>query len=666
MQRFPCNSRLTIRPSLGDRTLAVNLQHTYHQPYEDIRLSSAVEEFIQEQSVRSTPAHIFRALQESQPSGWQTVSQAQVYNFWHRVNSGNWHRAEDPVDSAKALLSEYKEYTTKMYYSGNMQGLAFYVSDAIRTLAPRAKELAMDATFGTNNLGMDLQAVLAEVDGTGVPLAYCFTNLFRDNGRGQRRSESGALAGILVELLQPLRNWGFQPTFVGIDKDPSEIWAVQQVWPETTIQLCYWHAKRAVNMKLTSTHGTAPQADYWPDSAKDVISDFEICWGSKPIRRADATHRQGLCNCPSRSTDFSSAGRVETSTKAEQNTVLSIFVRHFNCHPLIPDQDGTFRSAEELHRHCASEMYHWCHKRNYYRLWAYLWNHWYQPSQWKLWARSVNPTEIPVLKTTMIVESHWRKVKHDYLHRYNRPRVDLVVWVLVSSLIPSVITKMHAVIQHNYRQANPSWRKKFKVEWKNQAEKVVDPSRVEYYHTDPARWTCGCLAFLNSRFLVCKHLLACIEPISNRIDFFRNVQRQRQPPFWTHPQLVLLPQYQPSQAAIEADKANDDDCDEGEEVDAETNEQEHLDDVEEEWVDSEEEVEEADDEPDPQAFLAALRSVMEVYGDQLDKGNEKFLKLFMKRYASLPELDLQLKARKNRRTMQPTWSVDDLLCMYLK
>ena len=44
------------------------------------------------------------------------------------------------------------------------------------------KEVAIDATFGKNNAGMDLYAVLAELDGTGVPLAYLFVE--KDNSTG--------------------------------------------------------------------------------------------------------------------------------------------------------------------------------------------------------------------------------------------------------------------------------------------------------------------------------------------------------------------------------------------------------------------------------------------------------------------------------------------------
>ena len=35
-----------------------------------------------------------------------------------------------------------------------------------------AKELLMEATYGTNNSGMELFTILAEVDGIGTTLAY--------------------------------------------------------------------------------------------------------------------------------------------------------------------------------------------------------------------------------------------------------------------------------------------------------------------------------------------------------------------------------------------------------------------------------------------------------------------------------------------------------------
>jgi len=39
------------------------------------------------------------------------------------------------------------------------------------TLASEAMELAMDVTYGTNNAEMELFAVLADLEGTGLPIS---------------------------------------------------------------------------------------------------------------------------------------------------------------------------------------------------------------------------------------------------------------------------------------------------------------------------------------------------------------------------------------------------------------------------------------------------------------------------------------------------------------
>lgn len=226
-----------------------------------------------------------------------------------------------------------------------------------------------------------------------------------------------------------------------------------------------------------------------------------------------------------------------------QNIVLEMLSRHFNAHPLISDFNGFELTAEEIHRVCAREMYLWCKAKNFVRLWVYLWINWYQPKMWILWARSAQSDEIPILKTTMILESHWRRIKHDYLHLYSRPRIDLVAWVLLCRVIPESLIRMHAVLDHDHRKAVVSWRKEFKAEWKRLFRNEVTPARLQLYHTNPIKWTCSCPAFVMSRFLVCKHIISCFKQPADRFDFFNTITRQRRPPFWTHPQLILLPQY---------------------------------------------------------------------------------------------------------------------------
>ena len=647
MGRFSCQSRLVFRLLLENRTLNVSLTHTYHTPYADHQLSEAALEFIRARTAITTPAEIYRDLQAAQMPGWEFITSDQVYYQWQQLNSTIWRRDQDPLKSAQVLLSEHKEYNASLFSAGNMRVLAFYISDSVNTLASRAKELSMDATFGTNNMAMDLFAVLAEVDGTGVPLAYCFTQVFQDNDRGVCRAEPGALTSLLEQFLRPLQSFGFNPTFFGTDKDSSEISAIRQVWPESTIQLCYWHARRAVRAKLTSSRQTNTQGAYNPAEAQAAIPDLEICWASMPIPRPNGDHRYGQCTCPSRSADILPNGRIETSTNDEQNTVLDIFSQHFNSHPLIPDQNGIYRSADRIYRDCAAEMYHWCRSKDYFRLWAYLWVNWYQPDQWRLWARSANEKEIPILKTTMIVESHWRKIKHDYLHRFNRPRIDLVIWVLISRLIPSALARMQALLQQNHRKATASWRKDFKTEWKKLNERQTEPVRLQQHHTDPVRWTCGCPYFLSSRFLTCKHILSCYEPASDPVDFFKTIQRRRNFPFWTHQQLVLLPQYRPSEADTEPDKADDNseyEDEEGEDADAGMIDQDQLVDLEE------------DAEEDFDGFVADVQSAVDIVREQRAKGNSKFVEKCIATHASIRTLVQEVKLLRNQRTMRRTWA----------
>ena len=94
--------------------------------------------------------------------------------------------------------------------------------------------------------------------------------------------------------------------------------------------------------------------------------------------------------------------------------------------------------------------------------------------------------------TTMIVEPHWRKIKHDFLHRFNRPRIDLVLWVLTSRVVPSAFGRLKAIMARDYRQATCSWRKAFKKQWKELSNRVPEGDSFQQYHTNPQKWVCGC------------------------------------------------------------------------------------------------------------------------------------------------------------------------------
>ena len=203
---------------------------------------------------------------------------------------------------------------------------------------------------------MSLTSVLTELDGTGVPLCYLFVGISASE-QVSGSADSGATTSILQQFLQPLKNADYDPTFFSCDKDKAEISAMRQVWPDTSIQLCYWHAKRAIRMKLGDAKKTKTQKSYFPAQAKAFVPTLEICWSLHPTRRPDGEHRYARCHCVSSGTEISEFGRLETGNMAERNIVLNMFSRNFNIHSMIPDQNGTHRSEQQIYLDCINEIY---------------------------------------------------------------------------------------------------------------------------------------------------------------------------------------------------------------------------------------------------------------------------------------------------------------------
>lgn len=365
-----------------------------------------------------------------------------------------------------------------------------------------ASELVMDATYGTNSSGADLFAVLAEADGAGVPIGYIFVEK-RGVADSGRRSEDGAMTALIAEFLKQVWNAGFRPRFFGTDKDSAEISALGSIFSAAKHQLCWWHVKRAIRQKLKDSKPTDPLSSYFPEECEWIIPHFHTCWGSYHHRRpVHSSHFHGQCFCLSRSREFRGRGRLETSRVDERNNVLNLVDKHFNLHSFIPDGNGYFLSPKEVYGTAVTEMYNYCYSRDWFRVWAYMWTNWYRPQAWKLWARSANADKIPVLRTTMISESHWCVIKHDCLHQFNPPRIDLVVWVLDRFAIPRAMSKLTNNIEGNPRLGRSSWRKAFKREFTKLQSLPVSQEKLLTYHTDPVKWTCGCLAFLKNRFLL--------------------------------------------------------------------------------------------------------------------------------------------------------------------
>jgi len=58
-------------------------------------------------------------------------------------------------------------------------------------------------------------------------------------------------------------------------------------------------------------------------------------------------------------------------------------------------------------------------------------------------------------------------VKEDYLHHFSLPRLDLLVWVLITKLAPTYYRKLEVMLNETgcFHEL-PKWRRDFKAEWK--------------------------------------------------------------------------------------------------------------------------------------------------------------------------------------------------------
>jgi hypothetical protein len=133
----------------------------------------------------------------------------------------------------------------------------------------------------------------------------------------------------------------------------------------------------------------------------------------------------------------------------------------------------------------------------------------------------------------------WRRIKHDFLHHFHKPRLDLLVWILVAKLAPTYYRKLDNLLIDTGRfRELPAWRKSFKSDWKRAAQAPISLPINPKYQPNPYKWVCTCPHFSTSRFLLCKHLVQSVHPVSPL--FFLEAKRNRTWPFWSHPSLVPL------------------------------------------------------------------------------------------------------------------------------
>ncbi|KAK6974367.1 SWIM-type domain-containing protein [Favolaschia claudopus] len=196
--------------------------------------------------------------------------------------------------------------------------------------------------------------------------------------------------------------------------------------------------------------------------------------------------------------------------------ILRIFMRHFCEHPLLPDRNGLNRSLKQIRYDAVFEMYKFCEQRGLREVWGYMWTAWYCPAKYKLWARASQPDFIGRWRTTMAVENFWRNLKHGTLHHLLHPRLDQLVYLIATEVLPSFEAKMQLFDPEFLKgrsKALTPFQRQFKKGWKVLAGRSLG---TREYKTDVSRWT-------------------SVHPPDP--NFFRQVIRRRTIPFYHHPLL---------------------------------------------------------------------------------------------------------------------------------
>ncbi|CAB4433197.1 unnamed protein product [Rhizophagus irregularis] len=467
----------------------IEIKHHLHPKKADTSISPEIKQFILD-NIDLLPREIYKRLVEQ---GLDiNIRQKQVHFWWSEIGKKRYKRDNDPFSSAQKWLEE-KSYHI-IFQKDNPKAFGFLTNfwNILKNSQFKVSEIGVDATYNTNNLKFELYVVHAEVDGMGFPLSYLFLENNGNCGNGIR-------TGVIIDFLLKLKTLGLEPEFFITDKDFAQISAARFVWKNIKIQLCLWHIKKAVEAKLGSNK-KPQQINYNGEEAHQLFSFID------PLFRPIIKEKTIFCS------------------KELRSLVWNMMNDHLHRHPLIPTVNGEFHSSIQIWTNAVEEIYNFCKQNSLPWLWVYLWNEWYNAERWYLWLRAGCSDKLSIFKTNMFVEAHWKVLKHDFLYKFFRPRLDLVVFVIMEQLIPLQQRKFEQIFLAGREKAE--WRKAFKREWKELSKRTINHNT---YSMDINNWVCGCFAFLTSHFFICKHLVQQKEAVDNQ--FFDNVHRHHQYPF---------------------------------------------------------------------------------------------------------------------------------------
>ncbi|ESK85102.1 hypothetical protein Moror_3617 [Moniliophthora roreri MCA 2997] len=475
------------------------IHHECHQPYFDVTMPTEAIEIIWDHVEVCTPQELVAKIQQQFPN----VSSSQIYTSWAQMSEILWKRDKDQLTSANILLNEYGDDVDhfKVTPLPDVQIIAFGMKKIANTLSGHVVEVAQDATYNTNSKHLELYSILGEHDGAGYPLGYCLLSTASSitiDKLAKNKLSTTPYNAIEAHQQFPFIDADFTPPGMA-DKTEYEGSIPEDIGTGADISPPVYLDPNSITLRIPPSQ---------PRKSPQMIAKTEVA----PRNTVPLALPPPLTQSAS-----TTKGKQERCTFCPlelQEGIVNMMENHLCAHPLIPGYSAP--SKDGIHAWAVKQMYQYCKEHDLHEAWAYLWGNWYRDGRWEFWARSPCEREILRLKTTMLCESHWRRIKHDYLHHFHQPRVDLLIWILVKKLGPTYEQKLAQTVGNIGRYCDmASWRKPFKAKWKRcEAADIPRPINSKY-KPNPQRWVCTCLAFSKSRFLLCKHLVQSVHPPLN-------------------------------------------------------------------------------------------------------------------------------------------------------
>ncbi|KAJ3496485.1 hypothetical protein NLJ89_g10479 [Agrocybe chaxingu] len=579
MDAFNCRGWLHMTISEVDTVALLKLDHKEdHVPYWNIDVPEDVHKLIEE-NLDLTVSQIWSKVLEIYKT--PSFSRKSISYIWHEKTSHKWKQDPDELKSAKILIEEATSTIPKGNPLYSVQSVPLHEEEGFTAIAFSLLEILQ-------KWGGKIREV--ELDSACI---YSFQS-------SQSAKEGGKQRYIEELLEHFKSTWELAPIFTLTDKDFAEINVFLKKFPEAKHQLCFWHCLRAIKTqaykefewidknfvplgqrnRVTKTQMNTARAIPEPPPCLTLRLNGIVCAvvTIPPGSREKNTPNQETTSELERSSEntqnnadnenceegdlldlVDEAGDDdqdeedgpdwmfdEGETRSpdpnyvfcpapHRKQLLHLFTWHFCQHPCFPERKEARWSAEKIRANAAYEMYSFCYTRGLAEVWGYMWACWYSPRMWKLWARSTSQY-VSRVRTTMAVENFWRQLKHNYLHKSARPRLDFLVWILIYQVTPEYFARGD-MREESYRLGRPKeltpYQQYFKKEWQKLEKRGVGTTQFDM---DIEKWTCNCGAQKYHCHHLCKHLVQGVPPPSSK--FFRDVVRRRTMPLYQHKELV--------------------------------------------------------------------------------------------------------------------------------